>query len=136
MKDKLCSSRPLRRLAISSRLFLIVGFAAILTSLARAGDAPSWMHNLANVQLPEHDEKTDAILLYSETNVAVLSVDKIKTQVREAYKILRPEGRERGTLWVYLNSHRKVRAFTAGAFLRKAKIMRLKTKTPLKLLLQ
>jgi len=110
MKDKLCSSRPLRRLAISSRLFLIVGFAAILTSLARAGDAPLWMHNLANVQLPEHDEKTDAILLYSETNVTVLSVDKIKTQVREAYKILRPEGRERGTLWVYLNSHRKVKS--------------------------
>jgi hypothetical protein len=110
MRDKLCFSQPLRRLVISSRLFLVVGLAAILTSHARAGDAPSWMHNLANVQLPEHDEKTDAILLYSETNVTVLSVDKIKTQVREAYKILRPEGRERGTVWVYLNSRRKVKS--------------------------
>ena len=36
--------------------------------------------------------------------------DKIRTQVREAYKILRPEGRNRGTVWVYLNSRRKVKS--------------------------
>lgn len=110
MKDKLCLIPALRRRATSSRLFLIFGLAVILSPHARAGDAPSWMHSLVNVPLPEHDEKTDAILLYSETNVTVLSVDKIKTQVREAYKILRPEGRERGTVWVYLNSHRKVKS--------------------------
>ena len=58
-----------------------------------AGDAPQWMHALVNVPLPAHDEKTDAVLLYSQTNVNVISSDKIKTVVRRAYKILRPDGR-------------------------------------------
>jgi hypothetical protein len=65
------------------------------------------MHDLVNAPLPPHDEKTDAVLLYSETNVTVVSADRIKTVVREAYRILRPQGRGRGTPWVYLNSHRK-----------------------------
>jgi len=59
--------------------------------------------------LPTYDEKTDAVLLYSETNVTVLSADKIKTQVREAYKILRPNGRHLGTLDVYFNPQRKIK---------------------------
>ena len=44
--------------------------------------------------------RPSAVLLYSETNVTVLSVDKIRTHVREAYKILRPEGREHGTVGI------------------------------------
>jgi len=71
---------------------------------AMAGDAPAWMHALVNAPLPEHDEKTDAVLLYSETSVNVISADKIKTRVREAYKILRPDGREYGIAHVYYNS--------------------------------
>lgn len=73
------------------------------------GDAPSWMHALVNAPLPTYDDKTDAVLLYSETNVTVISADKIKTQVREAYKILRPNGRGHGTLPVYLNPDRKIK---------------------------
>jgi hypothetical protein len=48
------------------------------------------------------------VLLYSETTVQVLSTDKIKRTVREAYKILRPEGREYGYVVVPFNSHQKV----------------------------
>jgi hypothetical protein len=73
-------------------------------SPALAGDAPGWMHALVNAPLPEHDEKTNAVLLYSETNVTVVSTDKIKTQVREAYKILRPDGRGYGVARVYFRS--------------------------------
>src|SRR6266849_1803221 len=82
-------------------VFFVLG-AVLVGSIPRAlaGDAPQWMHGLVGVTLPSYDEKTDAVLLYSETNVTVLSADKIKTQVREAYKILRPEGRERGTVYV------------------------------------
>lgn len=65
--------------------------------LARAADAPPWMHAAASATLPTHDEKTDAVLQYEEINVNVISVDKVKTQVREVYKILRPEGRGYGT---------------------------------------
>src|ERR1700722_1843338 len=64
--------------------YLLVG-----TAPACANEAPAWMHALVNVPLPAHDEKTDAALLYSEKTVTVQSADRIKTQVRVAYKILR-----------------------------------------------
>jgi transglutaminase-like putative cysteine protease len=76
---------------------------------ARAGDsAPAWMHALVSVPLPDHDEKTNAVVLLSERNVNVQSMDKVKIHVRMVYKILRPEGRERGTVWVYFNPSRKI----------------------------
>ncbi len=75
---------------------------------ALAGDAPNWMHALVNAPLPPHDEKTDAVLLYSERNVNVISADKVKIEVRRAYKILRPGGREHGIAVVYLTSNRKI----------------------------
>jgi len=80
------------------------------------------MHGLVSAPLPAHDDKTDAVLLYSETNVNVVSADKIKTVVRKAYKILRPGGRDYGTVFVFLNSNRRVS--TAGVFLRRAKTTR------------
>jgi hypothetical protein len=46
--------------------------------------------------------------MYSETTITVVSADKVKEQVREAYKILRPSGREYGNVVVYINSQRKV----------------------------
>ena len=76
-----------------------------------AGDAPPWMHAQVNVPLPAYDDKTDAVLLYSETDVAVVSADKIKTTVREAYKILRPDGRGRGIVYVEFDPDRKIRSF-------------------------
>src|SRR5262245_11848546 len=102
---------------VTKRKALSAGFFAVLCACvlayappAVAGDAPQWMHALVNVPVPAHDEKTDAVLLYSETNVTVVSADKIKTVVREAYKVLRPQGRDRGTVVVFLNSTKKVNA--------------------------
>jgi hypothetical protein len=68
------------------------------------------MRAQANVTLPAYDEKTNAVLLYSETNVTVISADKIRTQVREAYKILRPEGRRQGRVSVFFNPQRKIKS--------------------------
>src|SRR5947209_298688 len=79
-----------------------------ITPAVAGSDAPQWMHAVVNAPLPPHDEKTDAVLLYSDTNVNVISTDKIKITVRQAYKILRPGGRDRGIAVVYLNSNRKV----------------------------
>ena len=78
---------------------------------ARAGSAaPDWMRALVNVPLPPYDDKTDAVLLFSQRDVTVVSADKIRTHVREAYKILRPGGRERGTVAVHFNPERKVKS--------------------------
>jgi len=98
---------------VTSRRTLLVFFWVALTVVtnepwAAASNAPDWMRALVGVTLPSYDEKTNAVLLYSETDVTVLSADKIRKRVREAYKVLRPEGRERGTVSVYFNPGRKI----------------------------
>jgi hypothetical protein len=102
MKNRL--SCNLSQLQASSVRLATILFAAVclLASVppCAVGDAPQWMHALVNVPLPAHDEKTDAVLLYSETSVNVISANKIKTVVRRAYKILRPDGREYGTVFI------------------------------------
>lgn len=75
---------------------------------AQAAEAPSWMHAAAAAPLPPHDEKTDAVMLYSESVVTVQSADKIKTHVRIVYKILRPGGRDYGIVQIPFNAHSKV----------------------------
>lgn len=96
-----------------ARLMVACVAVCVLTYAPQAwagGDAPAWMHNLVNAPLPAYDEKADAVLLYSETNVTVLSTDKIRTRVREAYKILRPNGREHGIVAVPFNPERKIKS--------------------------
>jgi hypothetical protein len=66
------------------------------------------MHALVNAPLPAHDEKTDVVLLYSETTASVLPDHRIKTLLREGYKILRPTGRGYGTVVVPFHPHKKV----------------------------
>src|SRR3954465_4059969 len=107
MKNKSSCNRLRHERAISTRIrsVLLIGIClAGSASLAVAGDAPQWMHALVNAPLPAHDEKTNAVLLYSERNVTVQSADKIKTVVRRAYKILRPDGRDYGIAVVPFNS--------------------------------
>src|SRR5579863_2527528 len=101
--------RPVR--VISRRLLrtlfvVLATFAA--TSSGYASDAPQWMHAVASAPLPAHDDKTDAVLLFEEVNVNVTSADKIKIQVRRAYKILRPGGRGYGVAAVSFNPHTKI----------------------------
>jgi hypothetical protein len=90
--------------------FLFVALVGTVAAPFQAfgGDAPAWMRALTSVALPSYDEKTDAVVLYSQTDIVVVSGDKTKTHVREAYKILRPEGREHGTVRIYFNANRKI----------------------------
>jgi len=108
MKNRFFCTLQTQRQAIDRRTLplALAGLScALLWSLpARAGEAPQWMHAVANASLPAHDEKTNAVLLYSETSVNVISADKIKTVQRRAYKILRPEGRDYGTALVSFRS--------------------------------
>jgi predicted transglutaminase-like cysteine proteinase len=113
MKSRLyCSPvRPVRVTNARMRSVLLCAVVMFLASVPNAfagGDAPQWMHALVNVPLSSYDEKTDAVLLYSETNVTVISADKMRTQVREAYKILRPEGRHHGVVNFPFDSQSKV----------------------------
>ena len=87
------------------------------------------MHALVNAPLPAHDEKTDAVLLYSEKNVTVLSADKIKKTVRVPTRFCA----RRPRLWrghSLLQSHRRSPACMAGASPPRAKTMRSRTRMP------
>jgi transglutaminase-like putative cysteine protease len=81
----------------SFALTALIAVAILISSPpAKAGDAPSWMHALVNAPLPKYDDKTDAVLLYSEEILNVQPNGKIKEIDRAAYKILRPDGRRFG----------------------------------------
>jgi len=103
---------PLARQPATSRIVLRsvpLAFLFLCCSLSvRAGDAPQWMHALVNAPLPPHDEKTDAILLYSEDILNVQANGKIKSVERRAYKILRPAGREHGTIYAHFDAETKI----------------------------
>jgi len=66
------------------------------------------MHAVANATLPEHDEKTNAVLLYSEDVLSVQSNGKIKKVERRVYKILRPDGRQYGTIRADFDAESKI----------------------------
>jgi Domain of Unknown Function with PDB structure (DUF3857)/Transglutaminase-like superfamily len=89
---------------------LVLGALCLLAAAGsvRGADAPPWMHAAAAAPLPAHDDKTDAILLYSERAIEVQSLDKIKIRVRLVYKILRPSGRDYGIAAVSFNAHSKI----------------------------
>src|SRR5579862_720363 len=112
MKNRLFCNRQLLRPATSqsamrSRLLMLLCMLVYASAFA-SSDGPSWAHALSSVSLPSVDEKTEAVLLYSDTSLTVVSADKVKRHVREAYKILRPEGRHYGTVVLYIDSRRKV----------------------------
>lgn len=98
-----------RRIILASFLLALCALGGVPRAQA-SSDAPQWMHALVGVPASSYDEKTDAVLLYSDTNVTVLSTDKVRTHIREAYKILRPEGRKRGTVAVSYGGSTKIRS--------------------------
>jgi len=71
-------------------------------------DAPAWMHNLVGASLPAHDEKTVAVLLYSDDVLTIQNNGKLKRVERRAYKILRPEGGDYGTVRADMSSETRV----------------------------
>lgn len=75
-----------------------------------ANDAPRWMHALVNVPLPAHDDKTDAVMLYSEYIFTVQPNGKIKRMERAAYKILRLGGKTYGVVTADFDADTRITA--------------------------
>lgn len=113
MTNKSCCNRWERPVEIKGarRGLRVTGLFFLLLAAvpaARCGDAPQWMHAVANAALPEHDDKTNAILLYSEDVLSVQSNGKIKKVERRVYKILRPDGRQYGTIRADFDAESKI----------------------------
>ena len=113
MTNKLCCNRwePLVGIKGARSGLRVTGlffFLLAAVPAARCGDAPQWMHAVANAALPAHDEKTNAILLYSEDVLSVQPNGKIKKVERRVYKILRPDGRQYGTIRADFDAESKI----------------------------
>jgi hypothetical protein len=104
MNSKLFCSQSAKR-----SVLLVLAWLAAMSTPHAVAEAPAWMRTLVNAPVPAHDDKTEAVALYTEKRVSVESADKVRTVVRGAYKILRPGGRDRGTVVVGYNSHIKIR---------------------------
>ena len=57
--------------------------------------APAWLHDLAQAPLPAHDDDAVAVILLDDTEVTVQASGVIQTLHRQAFRILRPEARDR-----------------------------------------
>ena len=87
---------------------LALNLCSLLAPPASANDAPQWMHALVNTPLPEHDDKTNAVLLYSDFTLTVQPNGKIRSFERAAYKILRADGREYGVVHAFVDKETRV----------------------------
>lgn len=100
------------RISFARKAFAALALVLLVLCSAPASgassDAPSWMHSVANATLPAHDEKTAAILLYSDVVLSVQNNGKLKRVERRAYKILRPEGRNLGRVQADMSSETRV----------------------------
>lgn len=109
-----CNRAPRRPATELSRLWtapalLAAGALSLLAwPLPTLADAPAWMRAQVNAPVPAHDEKTDAVLLYSEYVLEVQGNGKIKGVERRVYKILRPDGRSYGHVRVYYDGETKI----------------------------
>jgi transglutaminase-like putative cysteine protease len=88
---------------LNTRLAKLLGVAlaacaCLHVSSASAANAPEWMRAQLNAPLPAHDEETDAVALYSETELTVEAPGKMKRLVRRVYKILRSDGEAYGAV--------------------------------------
>jgi hypothetical protein len=102
--------------------------AAFFSAVSARADAPAWMHAAASVLLPSYDEKTNAVLLYSEDITTVLPDGRTKALERRVYKILRPEGREYGEAYAYVSQEFRVAAMRAWCIPKQGKDYEVKDK--------
>lgn len=80
-------------------LFPLLALPALIAGRAPAfASTPDWLRTAAQSQAPKYSEDTRAVVLYSGQVTTVAGDGEIKTQYREAVRILRPEGRAFGTV--------------------------------------
>jgi hypothetical protein len=68
--------------------------------MARSVNLPDWLTQAAHQTIPPQPGDTVAVVLYTEQQTTVKDNGTIETRHREAIKILRPEGKDYGTVVV------------------------------------
>jgi transglutaminase-like putative cysteine protease len=94
-----------------------------------ADTAPDWLRAAAHQNLPEYPKDTIAVVLLDEEQTTVKDNGDIETRHRRAYKLLRPEARERyGAVSVSFDNQTKFSFFKAWTITAAGQEMELKEK--------
>jgi hypothetical protein len=94
-----------------------------------ADTAPDWLRAAAHQTLPEYPKDTIAVVLLDEEQTTVKDNGDIETRHRRAYKLLRPEARDKyGYAAVEFNNETKLSFFKAWTITADGKEMELKEK--------
>ena len=96
-----------------SRNVLRAGIASLVllqATAAWAATAPDWMRAQVNAPVPAHDDETDAVMLYSATELIVLAPGKMKRIDRRVLKILRSGGESWGAVRADFTPQNKITA--------------------------
>jgi hypothetical protein len=96
------------KLPIGVIFLLCAALCGIASVPAAASDAPAWMRAQVNASLPQHDEKTEGVLMYSEEVHTVQPNGRIKETDRVVYKILRPDGRHLGQIYIPFDGETRI----------------------------
>lgn len=96
----------------SRRVAAVLSAPALALGLSVAARAdvklPPWMQQQLTAPLPYHDDKTGAVLLYSDTELTVRPSGKLHRLERRVYRILRYEGQQYGTARAFVTPQTQV----------------------------
>jgi hypothetical protein len=103
MQKMSCLNKSNRRRVteVSWPALILALFFLKLTALA---GTPDWLKQLAVAPLPPYPDDPDAVVLLDERLMSLSPAGEVRTTYRKAYKILRPQGRIRGRVYVYFDS--------------------------------
>ncbi|MGH9787880.1 MAG: DUF3857 domain-containing transglutaminase family protein [Candidatus Acidiferrales bacterium] len=116
-----------RKWASGSVAALLLSLLAGGVAPAQAG-APDWLKALAREAVPTFDEDVDMVILLDEQVTTVKENGEITTRYRRAFKILRPSGREHGTVAVYFDNETRLTYLKAWSLPRDGKEFEVKEK--------
>jgi hypothetical protein len=119
------SSKPLFSFSFSAAFMLLV---VLLISSPTHADAPAWLTAVAHDTYPGVPAETSAVILYDEQETTVQANGDIETMYRRAYLILRPDGRNYGSVAVPFDNETKITWMKAWCIPKEGKNYELKEK--------
>ena len=92
---------------------LLTTYILLFLPCAANARIPDWARQAAQQTLPNYPEDTDAVELLDEHITTVKSNGNIETTYRHVYKILRPGGRDLGTLSIPFDKETPIESLKA-----------------------
>src|SRR5215469_8161190 len=97
------------RMTRSDSIRTVLGYVVLVLAASSAfAGTPEWLKRASQVPLPTYSDDIDAVVLLDETATTVSPSGEVHTTHRKAFKILRPGGRNRGTVHVYFDNETRL----------------------------